>query len=365
MRTGRARGTGVPTTGALPRRYAFKLYPSRAQAEALDRQRRMHCALYNAALQERADHYRHQVQRVGKETARGLSCYDQQRSITLIRAADPEWAALSSASMQATLERVDRALKGFVRRAGAGAGARSGYPRFQSADRFAGFGFKKHGNGWRLDVGPGKSHRLYLKGTCGLVKARGKFPAAPERIKTLDMMFRNGGWWASVVVEMAPRLRAEHRDCGEIDFDLVDHFAVVKTADGGCGAVPLIPQDAARPYLPTLDTDRDGWIDWTWSPEDAALAVRAFGWPYAGASAVLDGHHVRIARCLVPKAAGLATHPLANGTVLASLKGHGVNVACGGRVLRVGTFRHGGDEVPAGDFARAGMRFQSRDAASL
>ena len=37
------------------RRYTFKLRPNVAQAEALDRPRRMHAALYNALLQQRVE----------------------------------------------------------------------------------------------------------------------------------------------------------------------------------------------------------------------------------------------------------------------------------------------------------------------
>ena len=219
------------------RRYTFKLYPNVVQAAALDRVRRMHCALYNATLQERIDQYRHEVQRVGKASARGLTCYDQQKALKLIRADDPEWRALSSDSMTVTLERVDRAFQAFFRRARAGAGTQSGYPRFQSAERFTGFGFKKHRSGWRFDAKP-NGGALYLKGVPGTLKARGKFPATPDKIKTCDILLRAGTWWLSVVVEMAPRLRAQSDNSGEVVFDLVDHFAAVRTANGGHAAGP-------------------------------------------------------------------------------------------------------------------------------
>ncbi len=129
------------------------------------------------------------------------------------------------------------------------------------------------------------------------------------------------------------------------------------------GAIPKIPQNPSRPYFPSLITNEDGWIDWNWSPEEAKLAVRGFGWPYQGASALLENAcrsergRVQIGRCLVPRGA-LNTHPLANGCILASQKEGDIDVACGGGVLRIKTFRQGNDEIPAGNLARAGMRLR-------
>lgn len=134
----------------------------------------------------------------------------------------------------------------------------------------------------------------------------------------------------------------------------------------GEGGVPSTSQDPTRPYLPSLITDEDGWIDWNWPPEEAQRVVRAFGWPYAGASSLLQGSardvpaHIRIARCHVAETPAQALHPLANGAVLFHKRNGSASVACGGRVLHIETLRKDGDEVPAGESIRVGMRLRNR-----
>lgn len=132
----------------MMRRYVFKLYPSKSQADALDRHRRMHCALYNALLQQRIEAYARCVDHV---TGKGktLSFYDQSKQITLLRKDDADYDALSSDSLAATAQRVDNAFKAFFRRAKAGAGASSGFPRFKSSKHYPGFDFR-YGRGCKL-----------------------------------------------------------------------------------------------------------------------------------------------------------------------------------------------------------------------
>lgn len=218
------------------RRYTFKLYPNAGQAVALDAHRRMHCALYNALLQQRIEAYRRQ--------SRTLSYYDQCKELTALRNdADigAEWAALSSDAMAATAQRVDRAMQAFFRRAKEGAGAQAGFPRFKRSDDYPGFSFKKHGSGWNLkwrDAGNRPScGSLYFKAVPGRVKFRGRLPAKPEQIKTCELLWRGGDWWLSLVVEMAPH-RPLANEKGEVAFNLVDHFARVKSANGGHPAGP-------------------------------------------------------------------------------------------------------------------------------
>ena len=150
----------------------------------------------------------------------------------------PEYAALSSGSMADTAQRVDRAFKAFFRRARAGAGAQSGYPRFRSVHHYPGFGFKRHGSGWKLTRKSGKSWRLYMKGVPGLITVRGKFPREPEKIKGCSLTLRAGVWWLSVVVEMPGSGKARPEANGEVYFDFIDSFARVRRVDGGCAAGP-------------------------------------------------------------------------------------------------------------------------------
>lgn len=223
------------------RRYTFKLYPNAAQAEALERHRRMHCDLYNACLQERIDHWRQECQRKPREERRGISFYDQSKSITLLRAELPEFAALSFDSLALTAQRLDNAYKAFFRRARAGAGFQSGFPKFKSGRTYPGFSFRKHRSGWDVlfrDEGPRpRNGSVRFKGVPGRIRFRGRLPIRYEDIRTCDVLWRDDRWSISLVFEMAPRRRAG-QGAGEVRFDLVDSFASVKSANGGRAAGP-------------------------------------------------------------------------------------------------------------------------------
>ena len=67
---------------AVQRRVAYKLYPSAAQATEMGRVCDLHRALYNAALQERADAWRMNGASIGHR--------EQCRSLTLIRREHPD-----------------------------------------------------------------------------------------------------------------------------------------------------------------------------------------------------------------------------------------------------------------------------------
>ena len=83
--------------------------------------------LYNAALEQRILAYRRQ--RVS------LSFYDQCKDLTALRAADPEYRALSAVMTRLTvLHRLDRAMKAFFRRCKTG--QKPGFPRFKGKGRF-------------------------------------------------------------------------------------------------------------------------------------------------------------------------------------------------------------------------------------
>ena len=129
------------------RRVTYKLYSSRAQMAALERLHHLHRVLYNAALEERIEAYR--MARIS------ISYANQCKSLTAIRQQDPAYLAVNAQSAQVTLKRLDLAFKAFFR--GVEAGEEPGFPRFKGKDRFPGFGFKTHGDGFRFT--PGKDWR--------------------------------------------------------------------------------------------------------------------------------------------------------------------------------------------------------------
>ena len=114
------------------RAYKFLLRPTARQTAALGEMLRDHCSLYNGALQERRDAYRH----TSKTTVR---YGDQSAQLKEIRAFDPDRQGRWSFScQQATLRRLDKAFAAFFRRVKAGQTA--GYPRFMWRDSTASSG---------------------------------------------------------------------------------------------------------------------------------------------------------------------------------------------------------------------------------
>ena len=106
--------------------------------------------LYNAALQERIDCY--------KKTGKSISLYDQYKSLTEIRADDPDYSKYSTSALRSILNRLDRAFKSFFRRVKEGKG-KPGFPRFKSRGRVRSFDCQKgsfrireHKRGWAVTI---------------------------------------------------------------------------------------------------------------------------------------------------------------------------------------------------------------------
>ncbi len=198
------------------RRVTYKLYPDARQHAALDRLCDLHRGLYNAALEERIDAYR--------KTGASIGFSDQCRSLTRIRRECPEYLAVNAQSAQVTLKRLDKAFAAFFWRVKEG-DEEPGFPRFKSRDRFPGFGFKTHGDGFRFVPGDNWKHgRLRLTGI-GTLQARGE-ARTPGRIVCADVQRKADGWFLSLVVECEPhREQTGQRECG-LDWG-VETFATV------------------------------------------------------------------------------------------------------------------------------------------
>ena len=197
------------------RKVTYKLYASVKQALALKQALRMHKDLWNAALEERIDAWR--------KFRKSISYEDQCASLTQIRAELPEdWATVNCSSQQITLRRLDKAFKAFFARCARGQAP--GFPRYKSIARMPGFGFKRHGDGWRFspqeanagvdgkgrpdDYGVvrwGKHGSLRLQGV-GHIKCRGEARAAGV-IKSCELLHTLGAhgdeWHMSVTLECA------------------------------------------------------------------------------------------------------------------------------------------------------------------
>jgi putative transposase len=226
------------------RKVTYKLYPTPAQRARLESLLIAHQQLYNAALQERAEAWRKQRLSIG---------YRQQcASLTEIRRADPELAAINCSSQQMTLRRLDKAFAAFFRRVKAGEDP--GYPRFKSRSRFPGFSYKSHGDGWRFTPAVAQRRgrevwrhgRLRLAGV-GTIKARGQARQG-GRICASDILHRKGEWYLSLTVAPEAIERARTSDqAGGFDWG-VESLLSIAYDDGDAAQV-------GNPRIGRTDTD--------------------------------------------------------------------------------------------------------------
>jgi putative transposase len=125
-----------------------------------------------------------------------------------------------------TLKWLDLAFQAFFCRVNAG--ETPGYPRFRSLKRFKGWGYKTHGDGWRLQMGDAMSHgRLRLQGV-GNVRIRGG-SRTPGEPKTCEITHRHGKWYASITIACHPK-----RTSGEdlLAFDWGIEIFATRAAEG-------------------------------------------------------------------------------------------------------------------------------------
>ena len=177
----------------VQRKVTYRLYPRAEQRAALDRMRWIHCLLWNQALHERRYTW-------GAEQ-RSLGFSDQCRILTQWRAHSPLLRSINAQSEQVTLKRLDLAFKHFYRRVKNG--EKPGFPRFKPLHRFAGWGYKTHGDGWRLITNKQMKHGTLRLAGIGKIPVRGK-PRTPGMPKTCEVLYRNGKWYASVTLDCTP-----------------------------------------------------------------------------------------------------------------------------------------------------------------
>ncbi|MGW3826166.1 RNA-guided endonuclease InsQ/TnpB family protein [Streptomyces sp. NPDC005071] len=207
------------------RAYKFLMRPTARQAVALEEMLRDHCSLYNGALQERRDAYRHP----SKASIR----YGQQSAqLKDIRAFDPErQGRWSFSSQQATLRRLDKAFVAFFRRIRSGQAP--GYPRFRGVSWFDTVEFPKDGDGVRWDSTPHDPvPRVRFQGI-GHVRVNQHRPLV-GKVKTVSVKREGRKWFVVLTAEQdqPEPLPATGSTVG-IDLGIANFLA-----DSGGGFVP-------------------------------------------------------------------------------------------------------------------------------
>ncbi len=173
----------------------FLLRPTARQAAALTMMLDDHRVLYNAALQERRDAYRHPSHTTVRYVA-------QAGQLSGIRAYDPDQARWSYSSQQATLRRLDRAFAAFFRRVKAGEAP--GYPRFKGRNWFDTVDWPKDGDGCRWDSQPDNPAQMFvrLQGV-GHVKVNQHRPVRGT-VKTVSVKREGRRWYVVLSCDGVP-----------------------------------------------------------------------------------------------------------------------------------------------------------------
>lgn len=195
----------------MRRSFKYKAKLSATCARNADRQLSLLRELYNAALEERRDHW---------ERHERITFVDQCRSLTEVRTALSEFRALDREACEYILNNLKKAFDAFFRRVKAG--HKPGYPRFKSCDRFRSVTFRRWG--WKLD-----DERLTLRGI-GTFKLFLSRPVEGD-VKTVTLKRdRCGDWWVTFACDNVPAepLPDTGESCG-IDLGLASFIA---TSDG-------------------------------------------------------------------------------------------------------------------------------------
>ncbi|AWP22364.1 transposase [Acidiferrobacter sp. SPIII_3] len=225
------------------RKVMYRLYPNATQTERLETMRGLHQRLYNTALEERIRVYQEtgkglsfadqckvltQWRRISAGLAslnarKGLSFADQCKVLTQWRRISAGLASLNAQSEQVTLKRLHLAFQAFFRRVKNG--DTPGFPRFKSLRRYPGWGYKTHGDGWRLHAGENSVHgKLYLQGV-GHIPMRGRARTTGTPV-TCEILHKAGKWYASVTLEIETIQRERGTAIGAFDWGLTDFLTL-------------------------------------------------------------------------------------------------------------------------------------------
>jgi putative transposase len=208
----------------VSRKVVYRMYPSCRQVAALSDMHGLHQRLYNAAIEQRVTAYRVQE--------KSVSLAEQYRNLTELRSEFPEYTGLNAQSAQVTLKRLDLAFQAFFRRVKAAETA--GFPRFKSFERFSGWGYKTHGDGFRFTPGDGFNHgKLRLSGV-GIIPVRGR-ARTPGEVATCEIQRKGARWYASFTIKCEPRRERGSQAVG-LDWG-VETFATLANEDESFCAV--------------------------------------------------------------------------------------------------------------------------------
>jgi putative transposase len=165
--------------------FVYKLYPSKSQRARLEAVRETCRHFYNDQLRERKDAY--------ETSGISITRAEQLRKVKVEKETSPYASDIHSHILQNVVADLDKAFQAFFRRVKAG--ENPGFPRFKGRSRFAGFGFKEYGDGFKID-----GRRLKLSGI-GRIAVRWH-REIDGKIKTARIYCRAGKWFVAFMCEV-------------------------------------------------------------------------------------------------------------------------------------------------------------------
>ncbi|MFH7025773.1 MAG: RNA-guided endonuclease InsQ/TnpB family protein [Heteroscytonema crispum UTEX LB 1556] len=203
------------------RRATFKLYPTKKVNAELHYHRQLHKDLYNAAVSNRITSY--------KKFGKSVSYFEQQNCLPNFKEVWYEYKVCNSQTLQATLKRVDYAFQRFFTGCGK-------YPKFKSIRHYSGWTYPSF-TGWKVHSTGDNGYLELAK--IGQIQMRGKARLWGHP-KALDIVHRNGEWYASIVLEVDDTLLKNSRPSknGIVAIDLGCNDAIAWTNGEENGLVP-------------------------------------------------------------------------------------------------------------------------------
>jgi putative transposase len=176
----------------MRRTYKYRLYPNKAQKQALDFLLWQGRDLYNSALEQCINVY--------KETGKGIPYYEQWEYFRDQRRASPDTLGkLNATCVQQMLRRLDKAFAAFFRRLKAG--EKPGFPRFKGRSRFHSLEFR-HGDGCKLRTDRDGRKMFYVQNV-GEVKVKYHRPIPGDAtIKHVVIKRSLNKWYVCLMLEL-------------------------------------------------------------------------------------------------------------------------------------------------------------------
>ncbi|HYL43928.1 MAG TPA: transposase [Ktedonobacteraceae bacterium] len=199
--------------GDMRKTFQYRIFPTKKQETKLNETLEECRWLYNHLLEKRTVTY--------EQDGKGLSCYQQQTTYTILKQQRPSLTTVHSQVLQNVAVRIDLAFQAFFRRCKAG--ETPGFPRFRGANRYDSFTYPQ--SGFQIDA----QGKLSVSGI-GHIKIVLHRPLR-GKIKTLTIRRSSTGkWYAAFSVECEPERLPETPTQVGIDVGL-HTFATLSTGE--------------------------------------------------------------------------------------------------------------------------------------